>query len=466
MVELKRLFLENLLGDIEVEGSEGPIQIPDYQRTYCWPEKNVILLMEDLLIKKHNHSYHLGTIILQYSENGSSKGWDIIDGQQRMVTLSLILEELGDKSPLLLNEKFLSKRANDFIAYNKYLINVFIDRLDWDDNTRSKKLDEIKSNISLDVLFLQDESLDLAYTFFSAQNDRGKPLTDYELLKSHHLRYIPWEPQQMHLAQKWDRLLLDHESEKGDRSVSIVVGFYLYCLRKWSGMDECDPYGDKAIKNEFEAAPIMDEVPPFGEAFHFKEAIQGGSHFFAYVEHFVRRFISFQQTIAYQVLWDTISCSGKIIPPKFDKDNSLETIEKKERTNKKRTHWWYGDVIAAFLFAYYIKFGEEYLAEALTCITRVISQFRYGTSKANKDRLLQLAGESRIITLLERSTSPTFFLAELRNRIQLMPATKKSFLSEKKNNETIRDDYKKLEIKLYDKISKSYVISIKHLHNK
>jgi len=242
------------------------------------------------------------------------------------------------------------------------------------------------------------------------------------------------------------------------------VGFYLYCLRRWAEMDECDPKGDKAIKNEFEAAPIIDEVPPFGEAFYFKESIQGGSHFFAYVDHFVSRYATFQQTYAYQVLWSTISCSGMIKRPVFDNRVTSISDENRPKENKKRTHWWFGDVIATFLFAYYLKFGEDYLAEALTCITRVVSQYRYERSKAYKESLLRSAGESRIIMLLERATSPTFFLADLRNRIQLMPATASNFFSEKQNA-TIRDDYKNLEIKLYDLISEKYVLPIEYLHN-
>jgi len=463
MVELERKKLGELLGEIIINDLKGSITIPDYQRTYCWPEKNVILLMDDLLIKKHeNHPYHMGTIILQFSNNG----WEIIDGQQRMVTLSLILEALGDNTPSLLGEKFLSKKANEFIAYNKYLIKNFIERQGWHEDEKKEKIREIKNNTSLDALFLQNEPIDLAYTFFSAQNDRGKPLTDYELLKSHHLRYIPWEPQQMHLAQKWDRLLLNHEGEEGDHSVSIVVGFYLYCLRRWVEMDECDPKGDKAIKNEFEAAPIIDEVPPFGEAFYFKESIQGGSHFFAYVDHFVSKYATFQQTYAYQVLWSTISCSGMIKRPIFDKQlTTASDVNRPKEENKKRTHWWFGDVIATFLFAYYLKFGEDYLAEALTCITRVVSQYRYERSKAYKESLLQSAGESRIIMLLERATSPTFFLADLRNRIQLMPATASDFITEK-GNPSIRDDYKNLGKRLYSLISPKYVLTIDYLHNK
>lgn len=469
MVELQKKQLGELLNPIKLHKFTGTLAIPEYQRIYCWPEKNVRLLLDDLLMQDHtNHPYHLGTIIVQFGMKQEDGKWNIIDGQQRMVTLSLLLLELGDESSPLLHERFLSKEANDFIAYNRYLIRSFIQQRGWDDikgdkertAKRAQIVEQLKNHTTFDTLFLTSESLDLAYTFFSAQNDRGKPLTDYELLKSHHLRFIPWEEQQMHLAKKWDSLLLLHESELGDRSVSIVVGQYLYCLRKWTMMEECDPHANKAIKTEFESAAMIDAVPPFGEAFEYNEAIQGGSHFFAFVEHFVRRYQLFTQTKAYQALWDTISCSGQIVKPIFD-DKELFQEERRPIENKKRTHWWYGNVIAAFLFAYYLKFGEEYIAEAQTCITRMISKIRYDTSKANLSTLYQKAGESRIILLINRATSPTFFLAEMKSRIAYLPMVHEF---RKNGNRTIRDDYMAQEKRLYKIIENDYLLPFKSLH--
>ena len=468
MVELQKKQLGELLNPIKLHKFTGTLAIPEYQRIYCWPEKNVRLLLDDLLMIDHtNHPYHLGTIIVQFGKRGEDGKWNIIDGQQRMVTLSLLLLELGDKTSPLLYERFLSKEANDFIAYNRYLIRSFIQQRGWSYNKGDKEqtakrtqiAKKLKNNTTFDVLFLTSESIDLAYTFFSAQNDRGKPLTDYELLKSHHLRFIPWEEQQMHLAKKWDSLLLRHESEQGDRSVSIVVGNYLYCLRKWTMMEECNPHANKAIKTEFESAAVIDAVPPFGEAFEYNEAIQGGSHFFAFVEHFVRRFHLFVQTKAYQALWDTISCSGQIVKPSFS-NQELQEEERRPVENKKRTHWWYGDVIAAFLFAYYLKFGEEYIAEALTSITRMISKIRYDKSKANLSTLYQKAGESRIILLLNRATSPTFFLAEMKGRISYLPVV---YDFRKNGNRTIRDDYMSLEKRLYTIIEDDYLLPFQSL---
>ena len=47
-------------------------------------------------------------------------------------------------------------------------------------------------------------------------------------------------------------------------------------------------------KEEFSAALIIPEIPPFGEQFEYYEKIQGGTHFFAYAEHFVELFDRFE----------------------------------------------------------------------------------------------------------------------------------------------------------------------------
>ena len=77
--------------------------IPDYQRTYCWEDKNVTDLWDNLLEMPHNSDYHLGSIILQRRTVNDCTLYNIIDGQQRLVTLTLIMRELGytGQMPLL-----------------------------------------------------------------------------------------------------------------------------------------------------------------------------------------------------------------------------------------------------------------------------------------------------------------------------------------------------------------------------
>lgn len=83
------------------------LSIPDYQRPYKWQSKNVIELLEDISNaldesdKYKDFKYRIGTIILNkhqtentYDYSFSEKPediFDIVDGQQRIISFSLIL---------------------------------------------------------------------------------------------------------------------------------------------------------------------------------------------------------------------------------------------------------------------------------------------------------------------------------------------------------------------------------------
>ena len=158
--------------------------IPDYQRTYCWEDKNVTDLWDNLLEMPHNSDYHLGSIILQRRTVNDCTLYNIIDGQQRLVTLTLIMRELGYTGQMpLLKQKFISKDARLHVANNKALIRTLNQR-----NTDTTMLERLSHHLIFSVLILNDSNLDLAYTFFSNQNSKGVSLSDYDLLKAHHLR--------------------------------------------------------------------------------------------------------------------------------------------------------------------------------------------------------------------------------------------------------------------------------------
>ena len=365
------------------------------------------------------------------------------------------MRAMGINNIQLLTERFNSVEAQKYVGYNRYIIEMYLDRHFPDKEKLPEIAENVMDNISFDVLIIEDSSLELAYTFFSTQNARGKSLTDYELLKSHHLRFIPenYESQQRHLAKMWDNLLVKSERDDGDKSVSIVLGIYLYCLRKWTHNQYWYIHETNRIKHEFEAAPTIPEIPPFGEKFDFMDPIQGGPHFFAFVNAFIQHYSHFTETQQYNILWKTISCSG-LIDIKIN--NSTQTLVE----GKKRTHWWYGDVIATFLFAYYLKFGNQYLSEALTCITRIVSQYRYEKSKANKQSIMDRACEIGIIGMINQATSPTFFLANVCIIIEHLPYFDHSLKG-------IRADYFNREKQLYQENEKHYLVdSFKKLHNK
>ena len=77
---------------------EMSLNIPDYQRPYKWTRKNVADLFGDIDTaisdsRRPDYTdfkYRVGSVIL-HKNNGK---YDIVDGQQRLITLSLIKHAL------------------------------------------------------------------------------------------------------------------------------------------------------------------------------------------------------------------------------------------------------------------------------------------------------------------------------------------------------------------------------------
>lgn len=375
------VFSEEGLNDDEVclaMGSLGKLfgnnlVIPDYQRNYCWEDKQVKALWDSLKEIPHDGEYHLGTIILQKDSNGN---YAVIDGQQRLVTLTLIVRELNYQGNMpLLNQKFLSENSKKHVANSRWLIKNLTSR-SYDETLCSR----IINQLIFTVLILKESRLDLAYTFFSNENSKGVPLSDYDLLKAHHLRYIFIEKQAEHLASRWNDLI-----ENDYFSLEHTLAVHLFRLRKWMRKKNFNPDERFCVKEEFSSALILPEIPPFGEKFDFYEKIQGGSHFFAYTEHFVNRFKQFSGTRQVRALRNHL---------------------------KWESHWKYADVIETLLFGYYLKFGEQYLTEALFCISGCIAQHRYEATRALAYKIREYANNSEIVMMIDQASSPTFFLAE------------------------------------------------------
>ena len=391
---------------------DNALSIPDYQRIYCWEEKHVHKLWNDILELKNGKTYHLGIIILHKGEDNK---WNIVDGQQRLITLTLILQELGQKTLPLLQAILYTQKARNYVAYNKWLIQNYVSQLTSED--KQLLVERIYNKLTFSVLKLNENtSLDLAYTFFSNQNSKGVPLSDYNLLKAHHLRFIKQEEQAKHLADRWDKL----SSSSNEKLLVVTLGIYLFRLRKWMRKKVWDENAKYRMRDEFKSALTIPELPPFGEKFFFYEKIQGGSHFFAYAEHFVDQFKYFASTSEWKAL-----------------ENNLNG----------ETHWRYKDIIATLLFGYYLKFGESYLTEALFCIERIISRHRYENKRALLYKMLEYAGTTEIVMMIDQATSPTFFLAETLDKIKRRPKIEELSAIQNRYQKCIKSLYRELSEK-------------------
>ncbi|MBY6935599.1 DUF262 domain-containing protein [Clostridium botulinum] len=95
------------------------VEIPFFQRGYVWNEDNWEELIDNLLDDKQSH--FLGSIILkqQYVPSGQTPRCSVIDGQQRLTTLSILLRACYDSLPLLIY-------SDDVQASTKELLNQIL----------------------------------------------------------------------------------------------------------------------------------------------------------------------------------------------------------------------------------------------------------------------------------------------------------------------------------------------------
>lgn len=234
------------------ELSKEKLTIPVYQRPYKWTEKNVIQLLEDIFeyVILKNKDYRIGNIIL-HSENSIN---NLVDGQQRLTTISLLLKILDESyNGLLLNEKFKHNISKNNIVYNYRIIDKWI-------KTKFESKDEKKADFKNKILnkcefilftvFKQDE----AFQLFDSQNARGKALEPYDLLKAFHLREMDFdsEDDRTKCVERW-------ETSVDDGTLKPILGNHLFKIRKWS-------------KNEWKYDFTKDEIDEFkGISLHQKQ---------------------------------------------------------------------------------------------------------------------------------------------------------------------------------------------------
>jgi uncharacterized protein with ParB-like and HNH nuclease domain len=221
-----------------------------YQREYKWQTKQLQELLEDLAgkffndfelsherqaVEKYGH-YFLGSIIISQKE---SKKF-IIDGQQRLTTLSLLLIFLHNLqktrldqvklNDLIFSEKFSQKSFNlDVEERNACMESLFND-ISFDDTEQPESVKNIVARYAdIQEYFPEDLTGDAlpyfidwlienvhiveitaysdedAYTIFETMNDRGLSLTPTDMLKGFLLANISDEAKKVQANQLWKK---------------------------------------------------------------------------------------------------------------------------------------------------------------------------------------------------------------------------------------------------------------------
>jgi hypothetical protein len=199
--------------------------IPNYQRPYKWTAKNAIQLLDDIIDAKNENkeTYRVGTLILH--QEGEST-YNIVDGQQRTITFSLLLKALGVvdsikflEQPLANNPHNTRNIPNNFRTLERRTNNIT------DDRDRKELLEYVKNNCELIVVITKNISE--AFQFFDSQNARGKKLYPHDLLKAYHLR----EMNDLDVGET-EKVVKGWE-DLDQKELSALFSDYLYRVKEW-----------------------------------------------------------------------------------------------------------------------------------------------------------------------------------------------------------------------------------------
>lgn len=112
--------------------SEAQYYVPIYQRRYSWEKEHCVKLLSDIIkvSKDTNRPCHFLGSVIYLAKDGAQhasavKEYLVIDGQQRLTTLSLLLLALGDytRSYIKDNDEYSKAVTNLEKLMKKYLVN-------------------------------------------------------------------------------------------------------------------------------------------------------------------------------------------------------------------------------------------------------------------------------------------------------------------------------------------------------
>ncbi len=218
-MENKELTIYDLLAN-------GKYIIPFYQRNYAWGEAEVNQLLQDIWdsSKEEEGTYYLGTLVVSKTPN---EQYEIVDGQQRHTTLSIIHAVLQQKTKepqkkIKCNLFFAARTENEKLLCAMYegKDSVSIQNLGGSSSFLTamqtvKQFLEKKGEKQLpqfcDTFYNQvgifrvllPEGTDLNH-YFEIMNNRGEQLEKHEILKAKMMESMEDEDKRRLFAKIWD----------------------------------------------------------------------------------------------------------------------------------------------------------------------------------------------------------------------------------------------------------------------
>jgi len=364
--------------------NNNQLSIPTYQRPYRWKEKNTASLLEDIFEAWQigQQSYRIGALILHKDKNV----YHIVDGQQRITTLLLILNVLGNELALPHINQLQYPHVD---SYENIKLNyAFIEKWLFNNIDKNRKEFSVFLTEHCEMVEITVSELTEAFQMFDSQNGRGKELEAYNLLKAYHIRAMEDEPQitQIYLDQRWENStrVLSKNNGIGD-VLGQIFAEQLYRTRVWSRREEALSFKKKDIE-EFKGFNIFSkgnaQYPLHNSYFlqllamrHLKQTganVKGIKNRFNYnVEDDIDPFVLLnQEFINGKLFFDYVETYNQIYQRLFLDKYDNELIEFKQfyqrqclYKNNRVGDGYLCEVYKSLIFLLFDKFGEDGLTK-------------------------------------------------------------------------------------------------------
>ena len=414
------------------------LSIPDYQRPYKWTEKNLNALVNDIQEHKDKSAYRLGTIVLHHDKNNTSlKNINIVDGQQRTLTLMLLVWAIIQKPELDLKQEHLKKDLNEisekidaFVAKQKFNSDISHHNIYQNFNAAKRivsvnfseqDIDFLLNNCQVAVFILDDVSE--AFQFFDSQNARGRDLEPHDLLKAYHLREFSAQEQYLkaQTVAHWESLDSAH--------LAKLFSNYLFRIRLWSrgksarffnkdhvhlfkgihlGQSDHHPYLEPLriahyFIDDYNAQDQRQiDRQEMSFPFQLDQMIINGRRFFEMVEHYEKQI---SKVVDHQDQSEKISIFGEILQDRANR--IIKSLNKFHGASRRSGDGYVRTLFDSALIFYIDKFATDRLSEAIEKIFIWAYHCRISQYSVQLATIDNYVLEKNIFSLLKYAQSPS-----------------------------------------------------------
>ncbi len=222
--------------------AEPTLSIPPYQRPYKWTQENLNAMLGDLRLYRDKTAYRLGAVVFHHHNESGHEQLDIVDGQQRTLTLLLLVKAIIDtrlkgllREDLKTQLSILVPRVNEFMARQRFNSDISHHNL-FQNFMAAKRAVDRSDFTEADIDFLLNKcqlvtfvlsNVTEAFQFFDSQNARGRDLDPHDLLKAFHLR--EFADSETHLKAQ----TVSHWESLDSFTLAKLFANYLYRIRNW-----------------------------------------------------------------------------------------------------------------------------------------------------------------------------------------------------------------------------------------